>query len=466
MFVYRVEKLKEANYIRMTNYKHKRIYKRNMKELAESIDGVELFDVNEKKELMLIKDKGAIEEKIEMYKQQYSISRAEFINSMINLAEEYYGYRFLALDRNYITRENIGLIYKQIEECKKSNKKLRVGIDGRMDKKDNTGCVDYIYTDEELRLLAKLNEKLVENGCPELIFFELYHLEDSEDFDNGWKFKDVVHANNIIKQYAQYILERKFTPFEAVLYVHQEATRLIYNKGENYESGRVLPSIVSEKNVVCAGYASFVKAIIDELNFDGLKCEIKGCAFLQENGIMEKGHCHNLIHIKDKVYRIDGTYIEDAGFDSKIKGDDINGVGCCLYPIEDIACFENAYYEVEGKDRLANLILDLENAKYYAWAVEDNVFKKAIAKLVVGIKQRMIPSFVEKYQDKSNPILVEKYQEALRVIFSKEYKGNALNEVVDEKIIASIDKVLSTFGEESVSDFACQYKELKERIRR
>ena len=146
MFVYRVEKLKEANYIRMTNYKHKRIYKRNMKELAESIDGVELFDVNEKKELMLIKDKGAIEEKIEMYKQQYSISRAEFINSMINLAEEYYGYRFLALDRNYITRENIGLIYKQIEECKKSNKKLRVGIDGRMDKKDNTGCVDYIIS--------------------------------------------------------------------------------------------------------------------------------------------------------------------------------------------------------------------------------------------------------------------------------------------------------------------------------
>lgn len=466
MFVYRGEKLKEENYMKVTSSKYEEMYKRRMQELAFSVDEVKLYDSKVKQNFKSIaKDldyEDIITYKYEMYKKNYLINRTKYIKEMNELANSYYRYRFIGLDRKYITKENLELIYDQIRECRNSNKKLRVGIDGVMEKKDNKGSIDYIYTNEELQLLSELNEKLIENGYDELVFCEIYHLTDSEDFDKAWGFSKVIDANNAIKECARYILDRKFTPFEAVLYIHQIAGEMLYRKGDNhYEAGRVLPSLISDNNIVCSGYGSFVKAVIDEINLEGLTCELKGCSFLNEYGVMECGHCHNLIHIKDISYGINGVYLNDASFDAKKDEEDVSTVAFCLYPIEDITHFKSEYYEVEADDRLSNLILDMKNARYNLWAISTNPLKKGIGRIFTTINKYKIPSFLKKYYDQSEPILVGKYQEALKFILSDKYKGNELDRIVDEKIICSIDKLLNTFGENSCSDFIKQYKELR-----
>ena len=44
MFVYRGEKLKEENYMKVTSSKYEEMYKRRMQELAFSIDEVKFYD--------------------------------------------------------------------------------------------------------------------------------------------------------------------------------------------------------------------------------------------------------------------------------------------------------------------------------------------------------------------------------------------------------------------------------------
>lgn len=372
--------------------------------------------------------------------------------------EIYSKYFLVALNSESINRENIDLLLEQIRRCKAKGLKVRVGIDSDMRSKKNDSNVDYMYSREEMMLLLEVDNELKNNGYEGIVFSEMNEITKFEDFDKKWSLEEVVKANRHIDEYSKYILDNKLSPFEAMLYIHKMATKYVYKDKDLFEGGRVLPSIINDQDIVCAGYASFVKAIIDRVNLPGLKCDIQGCA-IGKNGKYQ-GHCHNVIHIEDEKYDINGTYIEDACWDSRSRQERKGkGFGHCLYPVKDLLNFNNdiRYVDTKSDTRMSNLIFDTKDYMDVLKEVYGTPLEKIKIKIARMIKRSAPCKVVEMYGDKSAPIDIEKYKEALRNVFrTKSSDEEKIEELVNEDIENSINNSLNTFNHNASNTFTLQ----------
>jgi hypothetical protein len=465
MFVSRGEKFKEDNYFEKVRVDHLEYVKEGLKFYFQKLQ-----ESKDKKE-ELLKDKEGILKDFEIFKKpvaeltdkekkqliddfyiftngripknEISIESAQsFLNiccksplDNINWDIKYYTDKIenyqkiqekklaIALDSQSVTRENIDAIKKAILEFKKLGIDCQVTIDGSMAERDNKSLVNYVYSKEEIDLLFELETFLEDNGLEELRFCEEYRKSNLDGIEGHyWSIYQVVSANNKIDEVVNYIKKNHFSPFEAMIYIHKFATGFKYNEARassSDEIGRVLPSILTSDKIVCSGYASLVKAIVDKLDMPTLKCDLVGCQIVtSDNKSRIEGHCHNLIHIKDDKYDISGYYVEDACYDSLIdeyeKG---KGFAFCMYPITDVKNFSRRkYYNETIDDRLSNLLFDKEHFIRSIKNIKSGAVRSALYQIQRYLKMNNTPELVKKYGNDSTPISLEKYRAAIERI--------------------------------------------------
>ena len=363
----------------------------------------------------------------------------------------------IALNRNAINRANVDAIIGAIKEGKAKGKKVSVCIDNATSRKNSDG-VDYVFDKNDMKLLLELDNFLKDNGYSGLSITEFKEAEDLEDFKKMWTLNQVVEANNKVDKFVEYIKENELSPFEAMLYIHKVATNFVYNgEGTIMQEGRVLPSILNTDKIVCSGYSTLVKAIVDKLDMPGLKCELKGCYIIIDG--KPHGHCHNLVTIDDPKYSVKGTYVEDACWDSKEKGkDNVRGLAHCLYSVNDLMNFNGnrKYYSLDREDRMSNLIIDPKEFNEHVKMSKANWISKMLWNISRKNKyQHTTPEIVKKYGESSEPIPLDTYKKALGVVYATKYDDLSL---IEEKVNADIEKskerAVKTFNPNSDNTFS------------
>jgi hypothetical protein len=370
--------------------------------------------------------------------------------------------RYIALDRKYLNESNISIIKKLIS---KTDRPIQVAIDTDGYKKSNNGGVDYVYSKEETELLLDLHNHIKSSGNGSLLLSEFTKMKSPGDFIYTWKMEQVLEANSKIDEVVSNIEKNNFSPFESMLYIHKIASNFIYMEDaeseKNLERSRVLPSIFSSKEIVCSGYATFIKAVVDRLNTKMIKgklsCDYVGCKImntdkdgnLKENEIF--GHTHNLIYIDDPKYKIKGYYVEDACWDASTTDKEkvwyAKGFAHCLYPVYDLINLETKLYmHVYHKDRISNLL----------YSREKDLKNPTMEKISKKLDMFRVPEIVLKNGLFSKPIKLDKYKKALHVVVSK--TSNFTPEGVENQVEREIQKSLytskKTFSKHSINCFA------------
>ena len=290
-------------------------------------------------------------------------------------------------------------------------KQVFVTVDNSMYAKDNDDDVDYIFSAEDLQRLVDLNNYLAERGMKAPVHInELNRFVAKDEFNDGWSINDVVVANQKIDEVVAFIKHKQYSPFEAMLFIHNYVTHKFQYKDGKLEECRVLPGIFKSGKIVCSGYASFVKAVVDKLGYPGLKCDLIGCE-LYKKGIVrtfDGGHCHNLIHIDDPKYNIRGSYVEDATPDSILEGDSSSrGFTHCLLPVCDLDRMKKlAYVQKFCKRRFDVTIMDSEK-------LQEDYKKPSYA------DRFKTSELVLQYADKSPAIPLDTFRAGLEAMYSK-----------------------------------------------
>ena len=231
-----------------------------------------------------------------------------------------------------------------------------------------------------------------------------------------------------------YIKEGQFTPFEAATFIHQYiTTQFAYKENEDYlYSPRSLVGVLTSDDIVCVGYASLTKAIIDRLNMPGLQCSTFASKITSsiDNEAVEgidkgvpSGHMQNLVIINDPSYDINGRYITDACWDSK-NATFPNGKGLAnfMYPVEDL--------------------LHLKEMQFDQFHPEiDKLYK------TIGLANKKIDPYslpvISNNIDKSKPIEYEKYKSVLKNVFKKMSEIEKNKDTTDKDIDEKVEQVMN-----------------------
>ena len=349
----------------------------------------------------------------------------------LDLSNQKYDTVFFNINRNDIEDlEFLETIENRCYELLEKGLQVRLLINAPMVEKKNETQADYLYSTETINNLIGINNRLQAKGMQKQICFNEYSkVELEEQFDNAWNLTDVIKANRSIDNIVFKIKENKLSPFETMIYIHNYITsNFQYTKSteiESFEKSRVLPSIFSEGKIVCSGYASLVKAIVDKLDDPNLKCGFVACELYHKNPTysLMGAHCHNLIKIKDEKYGINGVYIEDACWDSKRKGfEQGRGFAHCLYPVGDLQNFQTAYYHQRNTtDRMSSVIADPIKMQRAAQRQLKSSKGAKITSLIKGhIERKNAVNYgadiVKEFEHNSLPIDIENYQKAIGVV--------------------------------------------------
>ena len=203
--------------------------------------------------------------------------------------------------------------------------------------------INYTYTINEINDIAqiykRINDNIKKSNCnPVGLYFT--DSETQEDLSSSrLSFEDVININQKIDDVVDIIKEKRFTPYETMLYIHNWLTSFEYkNKGS---SSQMIIGPLNGSDIVCAGYVSLTKTIVDKLNMPGLECGFTSLkTILEDKSDYDKSHVICLIKIKDEKYNIDGIYHNDATWDCRRrnKREDMRNTGRFahfMYPVTD-----------------------------------------------------------------------------------------------------------------------------------
>lgn len=354
----------------------------------------------------------------------------EFLDNLKKAKESTY---IFTLTKDELNPTNILYFKKYAKKLWDEGKKVKLVICQDMLHQDNKDRINYTYTKDELNALWELNNYIQDHGGEGVLFREFLEIESEDDLNNAWTLNEVLAVNNNIDRIVNVIKNNEFTPFETMIFLHKYfTTHFFYNKGDLEES-RVLPGIYFNTKIVCSGYASLLKAVIDRLDDPNLKADIMGCKLFENTPPynIKSSHCQNLVYIKDPKYKINGYYIEDLTYDCKklFHGSRRDGgFAHCLLSLDSLTNMNDYLYaSVADKNRYTNLMTNKTPIK--------------------GVKPGYVPFIVREYGHKSKPIEVHKYKEAINRVFAKSIKRGSLD--VEEEIEKSIAKTAAFYSKDA-----------------
>ena len=278
---------------------------------------------------------------------------------------------------------SLEIIEKYINASIISNKPLRLYIHNGDFKNDmDEDHVQMNFKDESIDKLKEINEFLKFNNQEELKF-----IEDLTDSNLVWPLEDVIESHNYINMVINRIKQRDFSPLETICYLHIFTTQNFrYQEVRETLIPRSIVGIINYDAIVCVGYSRFIKAVIDKLNMNGLRCDNfstvmkesveKKNDMLSEYLSINTGHMQNLIYIDDEKYNVHGRYIEDATWDSlNDKYPKGKGFARFMFPVIDLTQIEGVKFEQYSDsidEMLAMINMDVYEPQRLR-VVEDNI---------------------------------------------------------------------------------------------
>ncbi len=279
-----------------------------------------------------------------------------------------------------ISKEQSDYIIKALQDLKKLGMSVRPSV-MLLSEEKIIKRIPGLLSKEEFETLEKLASEIKNNDLS--TSGELGIRELASDFDAT--LEDMLKANALVKKMAKKIKDAHLSPFEAVLFAHDFCSSFFYNNSNYYVSAREIEGVVKSGNIICVGYASLFKAILDEANLDGLEV---GITALEDKKVTSKnGHSNNIVKIRDPKYGIDGTYIDDSCYDSATYYSP-KTMCCCLYPASDIDKTTRipVYYSSRAKGDLYSAgKVDNSVKRVKALRDEHNAFIKANQSEPIGI---------------------------------------------------------------------------------
>ena len=360
----------------------------------------------------------------------------------------------ITIKRSELNKENLILLKEFCEALLDKGEQISIYVHDKQQQNDDS--IDYLYSNQQINQIIELNNHLLNKGMQNQIRFFENHLIYSEiDLYSSWTLDDVVNANKNIDSVVDHIKQNNYSPYEAMTYIHMYVTKNFeYNDG-TLEACR---SIVGayKGTIVCAGYATLVKAIIDKLNDPNLQCDILGCNFYKKQlfGYKNTGaHSHNLIHINDEKYGIKGHYMEDTCWDAKNDYyPDGKGFAYFMYPVSDLEYFNGLFYQQQFSDYLYDNIF-----------FDTRVFDKGFENKRDKFKPKT-PEVIERYAQESKAIPLDTLEQAVFTVYQSVEKDKSLTEQkIEEKMKSSTEIAKRSFTNKAQS---CLVTNSKYKIRR
>ena len=175
----------------------------------------------------------------------------------------------------------------------------------------------YLYN-----LFLKTNDKI-----PCHVYVEHQYINDDDFYDEKenvhWELKTIIKANTEIDKVCKTIRDKNFSPFEALAYIHNYVSNIAnYNMSHLtgqywYSADQFFAGAYKDlPEIVCAGYSSLMKEIIDNLNMPGLKCEMISLGVQNTKKDYYARHSRCYISIKDTKYGLDQSVFDDPTWDN------------------------------------------------------------------------------------------------------------------------------------------------------
>ncbi len=185
------------------------------------------------------------------------------------------------------------------------------------------------------------------------INYENYPLAEFEDF------KNMVET---IKWYRSMIMDFDLSPLEKLMFAYDIMKTFKYHENDsNKNMARYPDKILKSGDIVCVGYANFLKDILKGLD-EGLMVNCSGVSAYDVKNNCFIGHERNLVKIDDDKYNIHGIYALDATWDSVLDDDKVKSLGDSYNALDLYSYFLIPYKDYEktfGKDTKPSLF------KYY-----------------------------------------------------------------------------------------------------
>ena len=317
-------------------------------------------------------------------------------------------------------------------------------LDQDMKEQDNNDQANYLYTDEEFISLHKFEHDVAFNDAFDedkkiftsgfkICFLELERMDDP--LRQVWTLSDVYAANSKIDILVKEIKNNNYSPYEAMLRIQDYVTRIGYAEDPNdYNDADCTIMGIKNNHLLCAGYSSLTKAIIDKLNWPELKCTIVGCKLYEKKGGIYKlcsGHAQCMIEIVDRKYDIKGHYMNDACW--SVDGYKLfhgSHYSTFLFPITDLMCLKGQKY----------MQSDTEKSRFEAlkWSLEYESEKSLIKRRIKYlnnyrkvVKKNYVPDIVKKFGKDSPVIPIQKLFNGLMQIFAYKYPDKSHNELIE-----------------------------------
>ena len=126
-------------------------------------------------------------------------------------------------------------------------------------------------------------------------------------------YEEFISMRETIDYYKELLETSNLSPVEQTTYVFDILKTMRYQENQKDKSrSRNVHSIVTEGNIVCAGYSKFAKQLLNEI---GIKCIEVSVVCLDEDS-EDVGHERNFVRVDDDKYNIHGLYALDITWDS------------------------------------------------------------------------------------------------------------------------------------------------------
>lgn len=245
-------------------------------------------------------------------------------------------------------------IKAKVLELAKQGHRVNVVIDGcaQTEWLMENQRIEYNFDTQKLLKLIDLQSELQKVGMTEPIKFnEFFQTTKYSDLKTCWTLEQVIDANNKIDNIVRRIQDLKLSPYETMIYIHKYLTQnfeygfhtlkisdMLVGTHRKTERNRSIVAALQDNKTICAGYASMTKAIIDRLNIPGLKCDYQNASVWNKKKKCIGGHALTLVTIEDSKYNINGSYLNDATWDSKNKEHPQGrGYTYFMYPVTDMS---------------------------------------------------------------------------------------------------------------------------------
>ena len=216
--------------------------------------------------------------------------------------------------------ERVKAIIKKLNEESIPLKNISIVVDNNF---------HYTYTNSEWKIAEDINREFANEN----ITFGF------DDVFNTFSIEQVNVANKKIESTANKIKEKNLSPYEKLMAAYLKVASkkyLVENENEDPSMSRSVYGILNSDKIVCIGYASWLKAIIEATGDENIKVYPNFVKCSDDNETLDDMHGNTVVYVKDEKYGIDGYYYCDPTWDCTKKDDDARRLCYFMLPLEDI----------------------------------------------------------------------------------------------------------------------------------